>query len=96
MSTSNWKIWNWRRKSSLVLEILRGREMAEACAANDVPHEEVERWVKTFVDAGQEGLKVTLPRRADTAVAERRIRALTHKVGELVLELDELRGRSGS
>ncbi len=84
------KRWTAKRRSTLVLEILRGDcSVAEAARKHGLTVAEIEDWRDRFLS----GAKNALRRRPldDEAQREREIKRLKQKVGELVMDLDILK-----
>ena len=80
------KRWTAKRKSALVMEILRGRTtVAEASRAYDLPPSEVEAWIED----GKKGMENAL--RANPLDVreqyEKQIKELQEAYGEAMLEL---------
>ncbi|HXK09638.1 MAG TPA: DUF1153 domain-containing protein [Vicinamibacteria bacterium] len=82
--------WTARRRSALVLSILKGELTVEEVAnRHGLAVSEVEDWKLRFLAAAHNALR-SRPRDED-ALKEEQIRRLKQKVGELVLEVDVLR-----
>ena len=82
--------WTAKRRSAVVLSILRGETSAqEAARKHGLTVAEVEDWQERFL-AGAENSLRTKPRE-DEAVREEAVRRLKQKVGELVLDNDILK-----
>ncbi len=82
--------WTARRRTALVLSILKGEMTAEGVASrHGLAVAEVEDWKQRFLTAAQNALR-SRPRDED-ALRDEQIRRLKQKVGELVLEVDLLR-----
>ena len=82
--------WTAKRRSALVLSILRGEtSVQEAARAYGLTVAEVEEWKDKFLCAGENSLR-SRPRDED-AQKDEQIRRLRQKVGELVLDLDILK-----
>ncbi len=81
------KRWTAKRRSALVLEILRGDlSIAEAARRHGLTVAEVEEWRERFL-AGAENALRSRPL-DDEAQKDREIKRLKQKVGELVIDLD--------
>ena len=81
------KRWTAKRRSALVVEILRGDlSVAEAARRHGLTVAEVEVWRERFL-AGAENALRSRPL-GDDAQKEQEIKRLKQKVGELVMELD--------
>jgi transposase-like protein len=81
------KRWTAKRRSALVVEILRGDlSVAEAARRHGLTVAEVEEWRERFL-AGAENALRSRPL-GDDAQKEQEIKRLKQKVGELVMELD--------
>ena len=52
------KRWSARRKSEVVLRLLRGEDIGEVSREVRVAPPELERWRREFLEGGQQGLKV--------------------------------------
>lgn len=78
------KRWSAARKVEIILALIKGtKNLVDICRENDLKQSEVEKWKEDFLEAGERGLKGTLPSGEDREVKE-----LREKVGELLLELD--------
>ena len=92
--------WTARRRTALVLSILKSEMAAEEVAhRHGLALSEVEDWKQRFLSAAHNALR-SRPRDED-AIKDEQIRRLKQKVGELVLEMDLLReaarnGRPGA
>src|SRR3712207_9316999 len=81
------KRWTAKRRSGLVLEILRGEiSIAEAARQHGSTVAEVEEWRERFL-AGAENALRSRPL-GEEAQKEQELKRLKQKVGELVMELD--------
>ena len=79
--------WTAKRRTALVLSILRGETSApEAARSHGLTLAEVEDWKEKFLLAGENGLRAR-PKNEE-ALQEEQIKKLKQKVGELVLDLD--------
>ena len=82
--------WTARRRTALVLAVLKGEMTAEEVAhRHGLTASEVEDWKLRFLTAAHNALR-SRPRDED-ALKDDQIRRLKQKVGELVLEVDQLR-----
>ena len=82
--------WTARRRTALVLSILKGEMTAEEVARrHGLAVSEVEDWKQRFLTAAHNALR-SRPRDED-ALRDEQIRRLKQKVGELVIEVDTLR-----
>jgi transposase-like protein len=79
--------WTAKRRSALVLQILRGDvSVAEAARTHGVTVAELENWRDRFLTGAENALR---SRPADEeAQKERESKRLKQKVGELVMDLD--------
>ena len=77
--------WSARAKAEIVLRLLKGEELDTVSRETEVPAHELERWRRIFVEGGINGFK-----RRDTPGAERELKRVQAKVGELT---DEARDR---
>ncbi len=83
------KRWTAKRRSALVLEILRGDiSVAEAARKHGLTVAELEEWRDRFL-AGAENALRSRPL-DEEAQKERELKRLKQKVGELVMDLDIL------
>ena len=81
------KRWTAKRRTALVLEILRGdTSVAEAARTHAVTVAEIEEWKQRFL-AGAENALRSRPL-DDEGQKDREIKRLQQKVGELVMDLD--------
>ena len=81
------KRWTAKRRTALVLEILRGdTSVAEAARTHALTVAEIEDWKQRFL-AGAENALRSRPLN-DEAQKDRDIKRLQQKVGELVMDLD--------
>src|SRR5262245_8782302 len=82
--------WTARRRTALVLSVLKGEMTFEDVAArHGLAVSELEEWKERLLAAAHNALR-SRPRDED-ALREEQIRRLKEKVGELVLEVDQLR-----
>ena len=81
--------WTAKRRSALVLSILRGETSAqEAARKHGLTVGEVEDWQERFLSGAENSLRSR--RRDEEALREEEVRRLKQKVGELVLDNDIL------
>ena len=84
------KRWTAKRRSALVLSILRGETSAqEAARQHGLTVAEVEEWKERFLCGAENALK-SKPL-DEEAQKEAEIRRLKQKVGELVMDMDILK-----
>ncbi len=82
--------WTAKRRSALVLSILKGDTSSkEAARKHGLTVAEVEDWKDKFLGAAENALR-SKPRDED-AVKEQQIKQLKQKVGELVLDIHILK-----
>ena len=82
--------WTAKRRSALVMSILRGETSAkEAARKHGLTLAEIEGWQEKFL-AGAENALRSRPR-DDEALKDHQIKQLKQKVGELVLDMDILK-----
>lgn len=82
--------WTAKRRSALVLSILRGETSAqEAARKHGLTVAEVEDWQEPFLSGAENSLR-SMPLE-DEALREEEVRRLKQKVGELVLDNDILK-----
>jgi transposase-like protein len=82
--------WTARRRTALVLSILKGEySMEEGARRHDLTVAEIEDWKERLLAAAHNALR-SKPRDED-ALKDEQIRRLKQKVGELVLDNDMLR-----
>lgn len=82
--------WTAKRRSALVLSVLRGEtSVQEAARQHGLTVAEVEEWKERFLSGAENALR-SRPR-DEEAQKEEKIRKLKQKVGELVLDLDILK-----
>ncbi len=84
------KRWTAKRRSALVLEILRGDlSVVEAARKHGLTVAEIEAWRERFLLGAENALR---SRPLDEeAQKEQEVKRLKQKVGELVMELDSIR-----
>jgi hypothetical protein len=75
--------WSARAKSEIVLRLLKGEELGTVSRETQVPVHELERWRRIFLEGGTNGFK-----RRDTPGAERELKRVQAKVGELTMKLE--------
>jgi len=84
------KRWTTKRRSALVLEILRGdTTAAEAARKHGLTVAEVEDWKERFLSGAENALR-SKPL-DEEALKDAQIKRLKQKVGELVMDMDILR-----
>lgn len=81
--------WTQARKTAVVLELLRGGDVAELARQHGLSQAALFSWRDGFLTAGQAALKT----RRTRAVLEQehRLQALERKVGQLTLENEMLK-----
>lgn len=86
----NLKRWTAKRRSALVLEILRGdTSVAEAARKHALTVAEIEEWRDRFLSGAENALR-SKPL-DDEAQKTQEIKRLKQKVGELVMDMDILK-----
>jgi len=75
--------WSARAKTEIVLRLLKGEELGTVSREMQVPVHELERWRRIFLEGGTNGFK-----RRDTPGAERELKRVQAKVGELTMKLE--------
>ena len=75
--------WSARAKTEIVLRLLKGEEIGTVSRETQVPMHELERWRRLFVEGGTNGFK-----RRDAPGAERELKRVQAKVGELTMKLE--------
>ena len=84
------KRWTTKRRSALVLEILRGETTAaEAARKHGLTVAEVEDWKERFLSGAENALR-SKPL-DEEALKDAEIKRLKQKVGELVMDIDILK-----
>ena len=84
------KRWTAKRKSAVVLDILRGKTtVAEVARQHDLTVAEIESWKARFMESAEEGLR-TNPR-DDKAKWAAEKKELFAKIGELTLDIEILK-----
>lgn len=77
--------WTAKRRTELVLEILRGQTTAsQAARQHDLKLKDIERWQKDFLNAGENALRSN-PRN-DLELKQKEIDELYKEVGKLTLQ----------
>lgn len=83
--TAEIKRWTAKRRTALVLEIIRGETTAkEAARQHDLKVSDIQHWHDTFLGAGENGLK-SKPKE-EMELKNRQIRKLKEKIGDLVMK----------
>ena len=75
--------WSAKRKSGVVLRLLRGEELGELSREIQVPPPEIEQWREAFLNGAEAGLK----KRAGDPL-EREITRTRAKRGETMMKLE--------
>ena len=75
--------WSARAKTEIVLRLLKGEELGTVSRETQVPVHELERWRRIFLEGGTTGFK-----RRDSPAAERELKRVQAKVGELTMKLE--------
>jgi hypothetical protein len=75
--------WSARRKSEIVLRLLRGEDLGSVSREVQVPPQELEDWRRVFLESGARGLT-----RSGRDPAERELIRTRAKVGELMMKLE--------
>ena len=75
--------WSARAKTEIVLRLLKGEELGAVSREIQVPVHELERWRRLFLEGATNGFK-----RRDTPAAERELKRVQAKVGELTMKLE--------
>jgi hypothetical protein len=75
--------WSARAKTEIVLRLLKGEELGTVSREIQVPVHELERWRRIFLEGGTNGFK-----RRDSPAAERELKRVQAKVGELTMKLE--------
>ena len=82
--------WTAKRRSALVLSILRGEtSVQEAARQHGLTVAEIEQWRENFLAAAENALR-SRPKDQE-GEKDRRIRQLERKIGEMVLDMDIMR-----
>ncbi len=77
--------WSVRRKSEVVLRLLKGEDIGSVSRETQVPVHELETWRRVFLESGTTGL-----RRHGNDGSERELKRAQAKVGELTMQLEVL------
>ena len=84
------KRWTAKRRTALVLELLKGQTTAsEAARRHGLKVSEIEQWKAKFLTGAENALR-SRPR-DDEAMKDAEIKKLQRKVGELVMDIDILK-----
>ena len=75
--------WSARAKTEIVLRLLKGEELGTVSRETQVPVHELERRRRIFLEGAANGFK-----RRDTPAAERELKRVQAKVGELTMKLE--------
>jgi hypothetical protein len=75
--------WSARRKSEVVLRLLRGEDLVEVSRELQVSPPELEEWRRVFLDTGQQGLK-----RRSRDPSERELLRTRAKLGEMTMRME--------
>lgn len=75
--------WSARRKTEIVLRLLRGEDLGVLSREIQVPPQELEDWRRVFLESGSRGLK-----RSGRDPTERELVRTRAKVGELMMKLE--------
>src|SRR5437016_8233216 len=75
--------WRAGAKTEIVLRLLKGEEIGTVSRGTQVPVHELERWRRIFLEGGTNGFK-----RRDRPGAERELKRVQAKVGELRMKLE--------
>ena len=78
--------WTAKRKTEVVLDLLRGAEAAKLARENGISQSQLFEWRDHFLEGGKAGLK--FKRRKDPK--EKEIGRLERKVGQLTLQMEIL------
>lgn len=82
--------WTTKRKTALVLNILKGDiSSQEAARQNGLTVAEIEEWKDRFILGAENALR-TRPK-DDEALKDEQIKKLERKVGQLVMDIDILK-----
>ena len=82
--------WTAKRRAALIVSIVKGEtSVAEAARRHGLTVADVEDWRERFLLGAENALR-TRPK-DDAALKDERIKKLTQKIGELVLETDVLK-----
>ncbi len=75
--------WSARRKTDVVLRLLRGEDLGEVSRELGVSPVDLEEWRRVFLERGQQGLK---SRRGEGA--ERELMRTRAKLGEMTMRME--------
>ena len=75
--------WSAKRKSEIVVRLLRGEDLGELSREIQVPPPEIEQWREAFLNGAEAGLK----KRAGDPL-EREITRTRAKLGETMMKLE--------
>lgn len=82
--------WSAKRKTDLVLEIIKGHKtIVDAAREHDLKQSVIEGWINTFLEYGRNGLK-SHPKNVE-AEHDQQLKVHKEKIGELVLQIDVLK-----
>jgi len=81
------KRWTAKRRSALVLSILRGETSEqEAARQHGLTVAEIEQWQEKFLSAAENALRARP--KDEEGLKDQKIKQLQRKVGELVMDMD--------
>ena len=84
------KRWTARRRSALILSILRGEvSTQEAARKHGLTVKELEEWKERFLSGAENALRSRPP--DDAAQHDAEVKRLKQKIGDLVMDLDILK-----
>ncbi len=78
--------WSAKRKTEIVLRLLRGEALDEVSRDTQVPAHQLEEWQRRFLDGGQRGL------RSRRDPEERELTLAKAKIGDLTMRLELAEG----
>ena len=78
--------WSAKRKTEIVLRLLRGEPLDQVSRETQVPAHQLEDWQRRFLDGGQRGL------RSRRDPEERELTLAKAKIGELTMRLELAEG----
>ena len=82
--------WTTKRKSALVLSIIKGEtSIKEAARQHGITVAEIEEWKERFLSAAENALR-SRPK-DEEALREEEIKKLKQKIGDLVMDIDILK-----
>ncbi|HNY64185.1 MAG TPA: helix-turn-helix domain-containing protein [Deltaproteobacteria bacterium] len=82
--------WSAKRKTELVLEIIKGHKtIVDAAREHDLKQSVIEGWINTFLEYGRNGLK-SHPKNV-AAEHDQQFKVHKEEIGELVLQIDVLK-----